>query len=129
MHTQIDYRLLCTTGTSGPAHPLLEHLFEHLLDDEIGRAHMDPFRHLAVGRFLRLRVLQHDAQRRGPKATGRIKEKTRKRCNQRGDHFHWKVIKFTIISDKNIPLDEKKKKKTPPLTFYSKRVCTASAAV
>lgn len=113
MHTQIHDRLFCTAGTSRPAHTLLEHLFEHLLDDEIGRAHLDPFRHLAVGRFLRLRVLQHDAQRRGPKATGRVEEKTRERCNKRGDHFHRKVIKFAIISDKNIPLDKNKKTKNP----------------
>lgn len=82
-----------------------EYFFEHLLDDEIGRAHLDPVRHLAVHRLLNIRVLQYDAQRRGPKATGRVQEKTRERREHRGFKFQWKIIKFAV-DGQNIPLNK-----------------------
>lgn len=101
-----NFRLLCAAGPSRSNYTLPEYIFEHLLDDEIGHTHLDPVRHLASNRLLYIRVLQHDAQRRGPETAGRIQEKTREHHSQFDYTYntHRKMIKFTVINDQNIPL-------------------------
>lgn len=79
-----------TTGTVGSARPLFEHPVEHLSDDEAGRAHVDPVQRLAADWPVRVRVLWHGTQRRGPEAKGRTEKTARQR--QCKFDFHHKTI-------------------------------------
>lgn len=66
-----------------------EHLVEHLPDDETGRTHVDPFRHLAADRTVHIRIVRNEAQCRGAEAVGRAEKET---VEYREPDFHHQVI-------------------------------------
>lgn len=45
------------SGTTSSPHTLLEHIVEHLLDDETRRTHLDSILHLADDRIIYIRIL------------------------------------------------------------------------
>lgn len=83
-------------GAAGAAHTVPEHLVEPVLDDETGRAHVDPVRHLAADRAVHIRAVRHEAQRVGPEAEGRAEEETV--CVRGGaPDFHHQVVDSAAV--------------------------------
>lgn len=78
------------SGSAGATRTLPEHFVEHLLNDETGRPHLDPFRRLAADRIVHIRILQREEQRRGTKTKNGSPKDTSDHCDQ--PNFHHQVV-------------------------------------